>query len=246
MTGVLLGRTAVVTGGACGIGRAVAKRFAREGARVVCVDIQVEALAETVAELGPMVSGRVMDAADEAAWSSLAAELDTRGVDILVNNAGAVRFFGALHETPLEEWRSIVDVNLTTVFLGMKTIIPMMIRRGEGGSVINMSSISGIAGHPIVAPYQAAKGAVRVLTKNAAIAYAQAGIRVNSVHPGIIDTPMVRAQPAAMTEAFVASTPLGRIGRADEVAGACLFLASDDSSFVTGTELVVDGGFLAQ
>jgi 3alpha(or 20beta)-hydroxysteroid dehydrogenase len=121
-----------------------------------------------------------------------------------------------------------------------------MIRRGEGGSVINMSSISGIAGHPIVAPYQAAKGAVRVLTKNAAIAYAQAGIRVNSVHPGIIDTPMVRAQPAAMTEAFVASTPLGRIGRADEVAGACLFLASDDSSFVTGTELVVDGGFLAQ
>jgi len=234
-----------VTGGARGIGEAIARQFVAEGARVMVADLREEQGRALVAELGESASFRALDVTDERAWRALAEDLTDPPVNVLVNNAGAVRSFAALHEVDPAEWRSIVELNLTSVFLGMRFVIPLMLDAG-GGSVINLSSISGVVGHAVAPAYQASKGGVRVLTKNGAITYATRGVRVNSLHPGLIATPMVTEQPQWATDAFLVATPMGRAGRPLDVAYAAVYLASDESAFVTGAELAVDGGFLAQ
>ena len=166
-------------------------------------------------------------------------------IDVLVNNAGIVFCYAPIHETSLEDWDKVIAVNQKGIFLGMRAVIPAMMKQ-HGGSIINISSIWGVVGAPGVAPYQASKGAVRTMTKNAAITYAKDNIRANSIHPGIIWTPLIEAQEKAITDSLVADTPLGRLGQAEEVANGALFLASDEASFVTGVELAIDGGILAK
>jgi NAD(P)-dependent dehydrogenase (short-subunit alcohol dehydrogenase family) len=221
------------------------EQFAREGARVLATDVRVEEGEALVEELGPAVRFRQHDVTSEAAWRELAAELESDPVDILVNNAGAVVHFIPLHEYEPSEWTRIVDINLTSVFLGMRFLIPMMLERGHG-SIVNMSSIAGVVGIDVAPAYAAAKAGVHILTKCAALSYADKGIRVNSVHPGLIDTPMVAEQPEWATSGFLAATPMGRMGKPSEVAQAAAFLASSEASFVTGAELYVDGAFLAK
>lgn len=245
MGGRLEGKLAIVSGGARGIGEAIVREFVAEGARVILGDIRDQEGESLVSELGAAATYRRLDVTLEEDWLALVEALGDERVDVLVNNAGAVVSFDPLHETDLATWRSIIETNLTSVFLGMRHVIPLM-RRHRSGSVINVSSISGIAGHDVAPAYQAAKGGIRVLTKNGAITYAKEGIRVNSLHPGIIATPMVAEQPQWATEAFVGATPMGRPGRPVDIAYAAVYLAGDESAFVTGAELVIDGGFLAQ
>jgi NAD(P)-dependent dehydrogenase (short-subunit alcohol dehydrogenase family) len=234
----------LVTGGSRGIGEAIVRRFADEGAVVVVADIRDEEGRDLAEELGDQVSYRHLDVTDDAAWRTIGDEAAVEPFDVLVNNAGAVVSFDPLHEVEPETFRRIVDLNLTSVFLGMRYVIPSMVERGSG-SVVNLSSISGVVGHDVAPAYQAAKGGVRTLTKNGAITYATTGVRVNSIHPGLIATPMVAEQPLWATEAFTAATPMQRAGTPDDVAYLAVYLASDESSFVTGAEMYVDGGFVA-
>jgi NAD(P)-dependent dehydrogenase (short-subunit alcohol dehydrogenase family) len=238
--GRLTGKVAIVTGAAQGIGRAVAELFAEEGARVIAGDVKQGADA-------PGIDNITLDVSKEADWkASVDKALATHGrIDVLVNNAGIVFNYGQVLETGLDDWNKVIGVNLTGSFLGMQAVLPAMRKAGHG-SIINFSSIWGNVGVPGAAAYNAAKGGVRNMTKNAAVTYAKENIRVNSVHPGLIRTPLVTAQSDDMNNGIIAATPMGRMGTPREVAQCCLFLASDDSSFVTGSELVVDGGYLAQ
>jgi NAD(P)-dependent dehydrogenase (short-subunit alcohol dehydrogenase family) len=236
----LANKVAIVTGAAGGIGLATAQRFAREGATVYAGDIAFK----TADESADGVHNRPLDVSDLDDWTRLVDEVtrEARGIDVLVNNAGLVGSYESVTDVDVDRWHAIVRVNQTGVFYGMRSVIPAMRARG-GGSIVNVSSIWGLVGAPGVAAYQASKGAVTLMTKNAAMTYAPEGIRVNSVHPGLITTPMTDAQDPAISEGLVAMTPLGRAGRADEVANAILFLASDEASYMTGSQLVVDGGF---
>ena len=244
MSGRLDGAHAMVTGGARGIGEAIVRRFVEEGAHVVVADIRDDQGEALVAELGDQAAYRHLDVTDDDAWRQIGLESTATRLDVLVNNAGAVMSFDPLHEVDPDLFRRIVELNLTSIFLAMRFVIPAMVTAGRG-SVINLSSISGVVGHDVAPGYQAAKGGVRVLTKNGAITYATSGVRVNSIHPGIIATPMVAEQPQWATDAFIANTPMGRAGTGDDVAHAAVYLASDESAFVTGAELYVDGGFVA-
>jgi NAD(P)-dependent dehydrogenase (short-subunit alcohol dehydrogenase family) len=241
----LEGRRALVTGAARGIGEAIARRFVEEGARVVAADVREDLGRALTESLGDAASFRRLDVTDEAAWRELAGELTADPVDVLVNNAGAVVSFAPLHELEPGEWTRILNLNLTSVYLGMRFVIPSMLATG-GGSVVNMSSIAGVVGVDVAPAYQAAKAGVRILTKNAAITYATKGVRVNSIHPGLIATPMVAEQPQWATDGFLAATPMKRAGEPADVAHAAVYLASREAAFVTGAELYVDGGFLAQ
>ena len=250
MTNRLEGKVALITGAARGQGAAEARLFAAEGASVVITDVRDDALVSLEKELldsGATVSATRLDVADEADWDRAVQHATAvfGELNVLVNNAGILDMAG-VEQTSLEVWNRIVAVNQTGVWLGMKSAIPSM-RRAGGGSIVNVSPIYGLIGSGAAAAYQATKGAVRLLTKTAAIQYAPEGIRVNSLHPGVIDTGMVDEEvPAESRPALIAATPLGRMGRPEEIARGALFLASDESSFMTGSELVLDGGYTAQ
>jgi 3(or 17)beta-hydroxysteroid dehydrogenase len=248
----LAGKSALISGGARGMGAAEARLFAQEGARVVIGDIleaegqQVEA--DIKASGGSAVFVR-LDVTQEEDWQhAVALSVERFGkLDILVNNAGISRQSRVEHTT-LQEWQQVMDINATGVFLGTKTAIPAM-RRAGGGSIINISSQLGLVGTDNSSPqYQASKGAVRLLTKATAIQYAREGIRVNSVHPGPVATPLNEARRADpnVYQRTVSRIPLGRYGQPEDIAYGVLYLASDESAFVTGSELVIDGGWTSQ
>ena len=248
----LEGKVALISGGARGQGAAEARLFAAEGAKVVFGDILDELGAQVEAEireLGSEANYVHLDVTSEADWAAaVQAAVDRYGkLDILVNNAGIVSW-GRLEDSSSEEWDRIMEVNAKGVFLGTRAAIPEM-RRIGGGSIINISSISGLVGQDTVqAAYNASKGAVRLLTKTTAIQYASEGIRANSVHPGSVATPMTAARqsdPEVLRQSE-SRIPLGRVGQPLDIAYGVLYLASDESSFVTGSELVIDGGFTAQ
>ena len=249
MAGRLAGKVALISGAARGMGESEARLFAREGAQVVLGDVledQGRAAVENIAQQGGSATFVPLDVTHEQDWQRAVetAEQTYARLDILVNNAGIVRM-APLDETSLEAWNEVIGVNQTGVFLGMKHAVPAL-RRAGGGSIVNISSIAGLIGLPNIPAYQASKGAVRLLTKNAAVQYATDKIRVNSVHPGRIETPMTAPLAPERREMLLRLTPLGRDGTAEEVAYGVLYLASDESSYVTGAELVIDGGYTAR
>jgi NAD(P)-dependent dehydrogenase (short-subunit alcohol dehydrogenase family) len=248
----LAGKVALISGAARGMGAAEARLFAREGARVALGDVletegrAVEA--EIVAKGGEAIFVR-LDVSRESDWEQAVALTVQRfgKLDVLVNNAG-IGAAGRVEDTTAEAWDRVMEVNAKGVFLGTRAAIPAM-RRGGGGSIVNISSQLGLVGMDDSSPqYTASKGAVRLLTKTTALQYAREGIRCNSVHPGPIVTPMTerrRADPTVYRR-MLSRIPLGRYGEPDEVAHGVLYLASDESAFVTGSELVIDGGWTAQ
>jgi NAD(P)-dependent dehydrogenase (short-subunit alcohol dehydrogenase family) len=248
------GKVALVTGAASGLGRAAAIRLAAEGASVVVTDIDT-AGGETVARsIGDRAGFIALDTRDESQWVAAIAETVARfgRLNVLVNNAG-IPFRQSIEAITLESWRAVMAINLDGVFLGTKHGILAMRDRG-GGSIINMSSVAGLVGTPELAAYSASKAGVKLLTKCAALDCAQQryNIRVNSVHPGIIDTPAARramrerGDEEAGIRYLVGMHPIGRMGQPDDVANGVVYLASEEASFVTGSELVIDGGMTAQ
>ena len=249
-------KVALITGGASGIGRATAELMARGDAMVVLTDVQDEAgadVAATIADAGGMVAYHHHDVTDEAAWIKIIEEVRAEygRLDILVNNAGISGASGVpVEEIALESWRGTMSVNLDGVFLGVKHGVAAMTE--GGGSIINTSSILGFVGLPFTSAYSASKGGVRLLSKAVAMECAARGlkIRVNSVHPGFIDTPMVggaiQKGGPERREAILSSQPTGEMGRPEDIAEGVLYLASDAAKFVTGSELVIDGGYLAR
>ena len=252
----LEGRVALITGGARGMGAAEAKLFSKEGAKVVIADILEDEGRQTEAEINETGGDAIfikLDVTQQSDWdAAIQRTIEQFGkLDVVVNNAGIASGY-TIEDTTVEHWDQIMDVNAKGVFLGTKVAISQMLSQGGGGSIINISSISGMIGQARVsAAYNASKGAVRIFTKSAAVQYAKDGIRVNSLHPGGTMTPMTQ-QPWQSTErdedgfVLTPNTPLGRAARPEEIAYGALYLASDESSYVTGTELVMDGGFTAQ
>jgi len=259
----LSGKVAIVTGGASGIGAATARLFAQHGASVLLTDSNAslgKSIEAEIASAGGTASFTEQDVRSEGRWSAIVdqAEKAWGRVDILCNIAGisgrdpkqniqtGQTAGPRLADQTLEHWNLVMEINATGVFLGTKAAVPAMQRAG-GGSIINISSICGIVGSHANAAYHASKGAVRIFSKAAAIQYAPERIRVNSVHPGFVDTPMTapgHSNPEVARKRMEA-TPLGRFGTPYDIAAGCLYLASDESSWVTGTELVIDGGMTA-
>ncbi len=244
------GRVALVTGAASGIGKATARRLAEEGAAVLLTDVNEAgvAVAAELRESGARVEFARHDVTSESDWEAAvarAAEL-FGGLDVLVNNAGMGDLL-PIEETTLADWERTIAIDQTGVFLGMKIAAPLLKASGHG-SVINISSIFGTSGGFGTSPaYHAAKGAVRTLTKNVALHWATEGVRVNSVHPGFIDTPILDgARGTPFEQAMLDLTPMGRLGRPEEIAAGVAYLASDDATFVTGLELYIDGGYIAR
>ena len=250
MSGRVAGKTALITGAASGIGHATAQLLADEGASVIVADINTAAGAEVAAEVGGVFLE--LDVTSETAWAStmerIAAEHSS--LDILVNNAG-ISPHDTIENFELETWRHIHSVVAESVALGCKHGLALL-RESDAAAIVNLSSVAGMLGASNYASYGSAKAAVRNLTKSVAMLCAERGypIRANSVHPGSIDTPILDADKAKYGERAISARekviPLGRLGRAEEVANAILFLASDEASFITGTELIVDGGFTAR
>lgn len=236
MTSRLTDYVAIVTGAASGIGAATADLFRQEGAVVYGADLRP----------GQHDHDRHLDVSDSQAWETLVDEIVRQHgrVDVLVNNAGLVGSYEDIVSVGLEDFDRVLQVNLYGTMLGMRSTIPAM-AESNCPSIINVCSIWGVAGADGVAAYQASKGAVRSLTKNAAITYAGRGIRANALLPGLVLTPLIEIQDTVVTERAIAATPLKRGAHPREVAQAALFLASSESSFVTGAEIAVDGGFLA-
>jgi 3alpha(or 20beta)-hydroxysteroid dehydrogenase len=237
----LQGKVALVTGAASGIGEAVSELFASEGATVVAADI-----AAPRRQPAGGVETRRLDVTSETEWTAAVGDIVERHgrLDVLINNAGIIAY-EPLDALDMTAWLRMIAVDQTGVFLGMREAVRVM-RPRKAGAIVNISSIWGTAAVGGAHAYHAAKGAVRNMTKNAAITYVGDGIRVNSIHPGFIDTPLTRAQAPELNDVVIAATPMKRGGTALEVAYGCLFLASDESSYVTGAELPIDGGYLAQ
>ena len=247
----LQGKVALITGAARGQGAEEARMFAKEGAKVVLADVTDQegtAVAAEIAEMGGDALYVHLDVTNEDEWDAAvqSAVASFGKLDILVNNAGIWRR-GHVLETSSDQWDDIMDVNAKGVFLGTKAVIPEM-RKAGGGSVVNISSTAGLVGSKTSAAYSASKGAVRIFTKSTAVQYAAEGIRANSIHPGPIDTDMGdQVWPdAASKSASVTRTALNSMGTPEDIAYGALYLASDESSFVTGSELVIDGGVTAQ
>ena len=244
-------KVAFISGGARGMGAVEAKLFAKEGAKVVIADVLEEEGRRTEAEIsetgGECLFVR-LDVTNEAEWQQAVAATVARfgKLDILINNAGIYRTH-RVEETTSEEWDQVMDINAKGVFLGTKHAIPEM-RKAGGGSIINISSVAGLVGSQESSAYNASKGAVRLLTKATAIQYASDGIRANSIHPGTIETMMTAGflSEEAHRQDRLNRTPLGRLGQPEDVAYGALYLASDEASFVTGSELVIDGGRTAE
>ena len=251
----LSGKVALVTGAASGLGAATARRLAKDGAAVLLTDRDLagEDVAASITAAGGQAAFRLHDVTSHPDWAAAVehAVQDFGRLDILVNNAGVAGGRHELMDHSYDAWRQILAVNLDGVFLGLRHAGPRIAASG-GGSVINLSSILGKVGMAGAAAYCASKGGVTLLTKAAALEWAPLGIRVNSVHPGFIDTPMVsnaladREDGNEMRVALMNAHPIGRFGVPREIADAIAFLASDDASFITGAELLVDGGFTAQ
>ena len=247
----LQNKVALISGGAKGMGAVEAKLFAKEGARIVIGDVletEGKQIESEINETGGECLFVPLDVTDENQWNEAVAATVRRfsKLDILINNAGIFRT-SRVEETSSAEWDHVMDINAKGVFLGAKAAIPAM-REAGGGSIINLSSVAGLVGAAYSSAYSASKGAVRLFTKSTAIQYATDGIRCNSIHPGVIQTDMTRE--AIADSQFKAQrldpTPLARLGQPEDVAYGALYLASDESSFVTGAELVIDGGWTAQ
>jgi NAD(P)-dependent dehydrogenase (short-subunit alcohol dehydrogenase family) len=257
--GRLAGKAAVVSGGASGIGAATCRTLAREGAAVVVADMQDamgEAVAAEIIAAGGKAVYQHLDVREEDAWiAAIARAVDTFGkLNIVVNNAGVGTPMGGVETISLENWRAVMAVNSDGVFLGVKHGVQAMRRCGEPGSIVNLSSIVGLVGLAASSAYTASKGAVRLLTKSAALYCAREGlpIRVNSVHPGYILTPMAVGTMdqvmdyEARRRQVEADIPVGTMGEPQDIANGILFLASDESRYMTGAELVIDGGYTAR
>ncbi len=254
----LEGKTAIVTGAARGIGRAIVEKFIAEGASVLLTDIDADTVAATAQALksdGDRAATLAHDVAEPEQWDAVFARAEDRfgGLDILVNNA-ALGDDKDIEHVSFAEWRRMLAVNLDGAFLGTQGAIKAM-RRSGGGSIVNISSVGAFAGTPVMCAYNASKAGVVALSRNAAVYCGHHGlnIRVNSVHPGLIETDMAREFAAKSTgedadqamQSFVAFHPIGRLGRPSDIADGVAFLASDEASFITGTSLVIDGGYLA-
>ncbi|MEM0123539.1 MAG: SDR family oxidoreductase [Conexivisphaerales archaeon] len=256
MIGKLSGKCVVVTGAAMGIGKATAIAAAKEGATVAVCDInEVEGkkVVEEIARSGGKAKFYSLDVSNESQVKDVFSRIGKELGDIygLVNNAGIAGASKPTHEITMEEWNRVLGINVNGVFLCTKYAVPYMIKN-QSGSIVNLSSIYGLVGAQDAPPYHASKGAVRLMTKTDALFYAKYNVRVNSVHPGFIDTPMVSGfaestgNKEAMYEALKKLHPLGRLGKPEEIASVIVFLLSNDSSFMTGSEVVVDGGYTAQ
>ena len=260
--GRLDGKVAIISGGARGQGEAEVRRFVEEGAQVVFGDVRDE-LGEAVAkDVGDGALYRHLDVRSEDDWQSLVKDTEAQfgKIDVLVNNAGILQFGPMTADVSLDEYMALIEINQVGPFLGMRNVIPAMLRN-RGGSIVNISSTNGFVGYGGTIAYTASKFAVRGMTKTVALEYGKAGIRVNSIHPGGIDTPMTRelspdtgagddlyevmAMGRVGQPEEIANLAIPRAGRPDEVAKLALFLASDDSSYCTGAEFIVDGGLLA-
>ncbi len=244
----LAGKTVLITGAARGQGAEEARLFCSEGANVMASDVLSDDLGELVRELssqGHSISSLALDVSSEEEWrDAVSATVKQFGrLDVLINNAG-IFDIANVEETDRELWERIIGVDLTGVWLGMKHSVAAM-RESGGGSIVNIGSVFGKVGSGTSAAYHSAKSGLRTLTKTAAVEFGPQGIRINLILPGIIDTAILAGLPDGFDEAFLARTPLGRMGAPIEIANGALFLASDDASYITGSELVIDGGYTA-